>query len=161
MRRSAASTAAALLAAAAFAVTEEIDLAGEWSLDCDGRELSAAVPGGVHDALLAAGVIGDIYFGSNETNALWVSRRDWTFRRAFKVDERFLSHRTVVLRLEDCDTFATMRINGREAGRTANRFRRYEFDVRGLMREGVNTIEGEFRSPVNEADSRRRTYDRP
>ena len=161
MRRSAASTAAALLAAAAFAVTEEIDLAGEWSLDCDGRELSAAVPGGVHDALLAAGVIGDIYFGSNETNALWVSRRDWTFRRAFKVDERFLSHRTVVLRLEDCDTFATMRINGREAGRTANRFRRYEFDVRGLLREGVNTIEGEFRSPVNEADSRRRTYDRP
>ena len=161
MRRSAASTAAALLAAAAFAVTEEIDLAGEWKLDCDGRELTAFVPGGVHDALLAARVIDDVYYGSNETNALWVSRRDWTFRRAFKVDERFLAHRTVVLRLEDCDTFATIRINGREAGRTANRFRRYEFDVRRLLKEGVNTIEGEFRSPVNEADARRRTYDRP
>ena len=161
MRRSAASTAAALLAAAAFAVTEEIDLAGEWKLDYDGRELTAFVPGGVHDALLAARVIDDVYYGSNETNALWVSRRDWTFRRAFKVDERFLSHRTVVLRLEDCDTFATIRINGREAGRTANRFRRYEFDVRRLLKEGVNTIEGEFRSPVNEADARRRTYDRP
>ena len=103
----------AAAAISASAATVELDLAGEWKLDFDGRELAAAMPGGVHDALLAAGVVGDIYYGSSETNYLWVSRRDWTFRREFSVDKDLLAHRTVVLRLEDCDTFACIRINGR------------------------------------------------
>ena len=63
--RSLAARFAAAAAISASAATVELDLAGEWKLDFDGREIAAAVPGGVHDALLAAGVVGDIYYGSN------------------------------------------------------------------------------------------------
>ena len=72
---------ASALSVAAFAV--ELDLAGEWSLiavkdvqtgTCAKTDkpdvlpyISAIVPGGVHDALLRAGRIKDVYYGSNET----------------------------------------------------------------------------------------------
>ncbi|MBR1870247.1 MAG: cellulase family glycosylhydrolase [Kiritimatiellae bacterium] len=133
----------------------EIDLAGVWTLqDCE-RTIPAEVPGGIHDALLKAGEIADIYKGRNETEALWAARRDWTFSRTFEVDAAFLAHREIVLRLEDCDTFCTVKINGREAGRTSDRFRRHTFNVKPLLKEGANTIEGFFRSPVAVADERR------
>ncbi len=138
----------------------ELDLAGEWRLtDNCGHDLAAAVPGGVHDALLRSGVIDDIYYGANETNFLWVARRDWTFSRTFDVDAPFLANREIVLVLEDCDTFATIRVNGSEAGRTSNRFRRWEFDVKPHLKEGANTIEAVFQSPVAVADDLRKTYD--
>ena len=133
----------------------EIDLAGRWQVsDCE-RTVDAFVPGGVHDALLKAGVIDDIYWGANEKASLWVARRDWTFSRRFNVDGDFLRRERIILRLEDCDTFCTVKINGRDVGRTANRFRRYDFDVKPFLKKGENIIEGVFRSPVAEADERR------
>ena len=144
----------------------ELDLSGEWTLHgedrCGGRlECPAKVPGGVHDALLEARLISDLYWGSNETNALWVARRSWTFSRTFNVDGPFMAHDDIVLRLEDCDTFCSVRINGGEAGTTSNRFRRYDMPVKSLLKVGVNTIEGVFRSPVEVADELREAYGRP
>ncbi|MBE6382937.1 MAG: hypothetical protein E7049_08010 [Lentisphaerae bacterium] len=146
-------------AASAFAL--EINLSGEWKLtDNCGHDVTAAVPGGVHDALLRGGALEDVYWGANETNALWVSRRDWTFSRTFAVDAAFLAHREIILRLEDCDTFCTVKVNGHAVGTTGNRFRRYDFDVKPFLREGDNCIEGLFRSPVAVADERRKAYGR-
>jgi len=138
----------------------ELDLAGAWRLTDGERTVDAVVPGGVHDALLAAGEIPDPYVGANETNILWVARRDWTFARDFTVDAHFLAHASIVLRLEDCDTFATIRVNGCTVGATTDRFQRYDFDVKPFLREGVNRIEGAFRSPVAVADERRQAYGR-
>ena len=42
--------------------------------------LPATVPGGVHEALLAAGRIADPYFDRNEGAVRWVEERDWWFR---------------------------------------------------------------------------------
>ena len=153
---------AGTVAEAVAAQADTIDLAGDWQLaDATGEHvLAAAVPGGVHDALLTAGVLPDPYFGANETNVLWVARRDWTFARDFTVDAHFLAHASIVLRLEDCDTFATIRVNGCTVGVTTDRFQRYDFDVKPFLREGVNRIEGAFRSPVAVADERRQAYGR-
>ncbi len=128
----------------------QIDLAGEWRLSGrDGAgtaiECPIAVPGDVHSALLAAKIIPDPYFGANEPNVLWVSRRDWTVSCEFDVPADFLASRSIVLRLDDVDTFATVRVNGGIVGRTCNRFRRWEFDVKRLLRPGRNVISGEFR----------------
>ena len=139
----------------------ELDLAGAWRLTDGERTVAAVVPGGVHDALLAAGEIPDPYFGANETNILWVARRDWTFAREFSVDAAFLAHRSIVLRLEDCDTFCTVAVNGATVGETGDRFRRYDFEVKPFLRAGVNRITGVFRSPVAEADARRAAAGRP
>ena len=146
---------AALGPAAAAGATQELDLAGVWRATSDGVDVPIIIPGGVHDALLAAGVIDDPYWGANETNAFWVPMREWSIARTFTVDDSFLAHREVVLRLEDCDTFCTVKVNGTVAGTTANRFRRYTFDVKSLLRPGENTIEGVFASPIRTADERR------
>ena len=143
---------------------ETLDLAGTWSLTKVGESAPAcsiAVPGGVHSALYASGKIPDPYFGSNETNVQWVGLSDWRVSRTFDVDAKLLAKKRIVLRLEDCDTFCTVRVNGVEAGRTANRFRRYDFDVKALLKEGRNTIEGEFASAQRVGDEKRKTYSRP
>ena len=166
---------ASALSVAAFAV--ELDLAGEWSLiavkdvqtgtyaKTDKPDVSpyipATVPGGVHDALLRAGRIKDVYYGSNETNALWVGKSNWIFSRSVEVTGDFLRHGQIVLRLEDCDTFASVFVNDGLVGSTTDRFQRYTFDVKKHLKEGANKISVVFRSPEEEADARRKNVGRP
>ena len=145
-----------LMAFAAFA--DEIDLAGTWNLvKADDEKIACpiAVPGGVHSALLKAGLMEDAFWGRNEKKVQWVGLSDWNISRDFEVGAGFLAKKEIVLRLEDCDAFATIFVNGRKVGETTDRFQRYEFDVKPLLNEGRNTIEGRFRSPGNEADKRR------
>ena len=155
----------------------ELDLAGEWTLisvkdiqtgtyaSTDKPEVSpyipATVPGGVHDALLRAGRIKDVYYGSNETNALWVGKCNWIISRSVDVSGDFLRHGQIVLRLEDCDTFASVFVNGGLVGSTTDRFQRYTFDVKKYLKEGKNEISVVFRSPEDEADSRRKSIGKP
>ena len=82
-----------------------LSLAGEWTLSGegpDGRAVACGirVPGDVHSALCAAGVIPDTFVGTNELAAAWVNRRGWTLSRTFSVDEKTLNARSVILRLE-------------------------------------------------------------
>ena len=143
------------------AQASEIDLAGDWQLTDGERSLCAVVPGGVHDALLKAHMIDDVYWGTNETNALWVGKREWTFSREFHVDDKVMSHREIVLRMEDCDTFATVSINGQSVGRTSDRFQRYTFDAKPFLKTGDNEITVCFDSPERVADERCEQIGRP
>ena len=154
------SVAFSLVLASAFGRTQELDLAGVWRLsgsDREGRMVACPipVPGDVHSALLAARVIPDVYQGCNETQTLWVARRDWLVSRSFDITDEFLKSKEIVLRLEDCETFCTIKVNGNFVGKTTDRFQRYTFDVKPYLKRGVNTIEARFESPVREADARR------
>ena len=157
---------AALVAAHLSFAADRFDLSGEWRLsgvDRGNRQIACPmqVPGGTYSALYAAGFIPDPYYGCNETNLTWVGDHDWLVRRTFSVSEGFLARRAVVLRLEDCDTFCTVRINGRIVGRTSDRFQRYEFDVKPYLHAGENVIEGVFESPVRKSNERRAVTRRP
>ena len=126
-----------------------LSLAGEWTLtgvDHKDRKVSCdiRVPGDVHTALSEAGVIPDTFVGTNELVAAWVNRRGWTLSRKFAVDENTLNAKSVILRLENVDTFATVFVNGTPVGETFNRFRRWEFDVKPFLKEGRNVISGVF-----------------
>ena len=141
------------------AAVEELDLAGIWTLEgTDASDAAlvcpAAVPGDVHSALFRAGKIKDPFWGRNERDVQWIARKRWTLRRTFNVPERLLAHARVVLRLEDCDTLCTVLVNGKEAGRAHDRFRRWDFDVRHLLRPGQNEIVGVFESAWNETERR-------
>ena len=63
-----------------------LDLAGLWSVtDGDGQFTAPMrLPGDVHSALLAAGLIPDPYHGRNEVDLRWVADRDWTLSRSFE-----------------------------------------------------------------------------
>ena len=137
----------------------ELDLAGDWRLDGlneSGVAISCpiAVPGDVHSALFKAKLMPDPFWGCNEAYVQWVGRRDWTVSRSFDVPPDFLRHGTVILRLEDCDTFATIWINGKEVGRTHDRFLRWDFNVRDVLKPGRNELKAVFRSAWLEADAR-------
>ena len=147
---------ASALSVAAFAA--ELDLAGTWKLvKADDAKVSCpiAVPGGVHTALLKAGLMKDAFWGQNEKYMQWVGKSDWNISREFEVSKDFLAKKEIVLRLEDCDAFATIFVNGQKVGETTDRFQRYTFDVKPFLKAGANTIEGRFRSPEKEADKRR------
>ena len=137
--------------AAATALGEELDLAGQWDLsgtDENGATVQCPikVPGGVHTALLEAGKMVNPFYGRNELKTQWVGRQEWTITHTFEVDDGILSKKAIVLRLEDVDTFATISLNGEELGTTDNRFRRWEFDIKPYLRKGVNELKGVFAS---------------
>ncbi len=135
---------AALVGATCIAATAaEIDLAGNWNLvKADDAKVACpiAVPGGVHSALLKAGLMDDAFWGRNEEKMQWVGRSDWNISRSFDVPADFAAKKEIVLRLEDCDAFATIFVNGQKVGETTDRFQRYEFDVKPFLKAGANTV---------------------
>ena len=123
--------------------------------------LPCFVPGDVTAALLRQKIIPDTFWGTNEVANLWVGQQDWKLSRSFTVPEKLLNKKTIILRLEDCDTFATIRINGQLVGETGDRFQRYGFDVKPYSKAGENSIEAVFRSPETVANEKRARIGRP
>ena len=144
----AAAVAVTLPAAAAM-----LDLTGAgWTLegtDAGGEAvlLHMRVPCDVQTALSDAGKLIDPNWADNEKRTQWPGQQDWTYSREFDVSPEFLANDSIVLRLEDCDTFATIKVNDEIAGVTSNRFMRYDFDVKRLLKPGRNRISGFFKSP--------------
>ena len=153
-----------MLAACGFAAcAAEFDLAGTWTLtqaDRPSVTCPVAVPGGIYTALHDAKLIPDPYFAQNEKLTQWPGRADWLFTRSFTLPEGFMSAKSVVLRLEDVDCFATIRVNGREVGKTSNRFQRYDFDVGPFLKDGENAIEALFESTERISYAESNKYDR-
>ena len=153
---------AALSGLVGIAWGAELDLAGEWQakriypggVATLQTEYPCAVPGDITCALLKLGVIPDSFTGTNEVENLWIGQADWSVARSFTVDAELLAKKEIVLRLEDCDTFATIKVNGETVGETFDRFQRYTFDVKPYLKEGKNEIVGFFESPVRKADER-------
>ena len=155
---------AALMLQVEGAVTSmKVDLSGKWSLR--GIEkgqlvmVPMSVPGDVHSALYDAKLIPDPFFGRNELDTQEVGRKTWTAERTFTVPADVLRARSVILRLEDVDTFCTVLVNGHEVGKTDNRFRRWEFDVKSVLKPGVNRITGVFASAENVSAELAKKYD--
>ncbi len=132
---------------------KKLDLSGQWMLKRmkTGDDTPAQVPGDTHSALLDAGKIPDPYWADNELGLQWIGREDWMYSRKFHVTPEMLHERSVFLNCDCLDTITQIRINGRKAGTTENMFLRYRFEVKGLLREGENTIEILFLSAENAA----------
>ena len=116
-----------------------IDLSGEWHLSTAEGDHGAAItlPGDVHSALEAAGIIPDPYFGRNEEAVQWVAEHDWTIARTF-----FLDHAdgSWYLDIDYLDTVAVVFINDVPVLSADNCFRRYRPDVSAALQPGENTI---------------------
>ena len=87
-----------------------LDLTGVWRLSSPGLDavagLDVVVPGGVHPALMEAGLIPDPGIGDNAAEVKWVGERDWVFERPFEVDAALLAHDIVDLEFDGMDTIA-------------------------------------------------------
>ena len=150
---------------ATFAHSATLDLSGDgWRLDGKGEgnkgeiSLPIRVPCDVQTALFDAGKLINPCWGDNEKKAQWPGEQDWTYSRVFDVSPDFFKNDSIILRLEDCDTFATIKINDEVVGVTSNRFMRYDFDVKRFLKPGRNTISGFFRSPEAVGEELKKLY---
>ncbi len=125
-------------------------LAGQWQFRQASTSdwLPATVPGGVHTDLLALGKIPDPFVADNEKKVMWVAEQDWDYRHTFQVEAAVLGEDKVFLVADGLDTLATVTLNGKALGDTDNMFRRYEWEVKPLLKPGDNELLIQFRSPV-------------
>lgn len=129
------------------------DLSGIWSLyAADGsHRTTMPVPGDVHSALEAAGIIPDPYFGENETSAQWVAHTEWVIERQFVRDD---IKGDWYLDLDYIDTIATVHVNDVKVLDAENCFRRYRPNVSHALKAGTNVIRFVFPSSIEEGRRR-------
>ncbi len=129
-----------------------LDLRGTWRLEsADGSiKASVALPGDVHSALLAAGIIADPYIGKNELDARWVADIDWRFTREF--DHPATGEVAWYLDIEGIDTVAEVLLNDVVVLSAQNAFRRYRPDVTSALKPGSNTLSIIIRSATKAAN---------
>jgi beta-mannosidase len=118
-----------------------IDLSGTWQLASTDAAHTATmqVPGDVHSALIAAGLIPDPYAGRNERDVQWVAEKDWAIERTFDVVPEMLES-AWYLDIGSIDTVASVYVNGVLVLQTDNCFRRYRPDVTETLRAGENAV---------------------
>ncbi len=128
---------------------ETLKLTGPWKLTGlppDGGEklaLPGAVPGHVHLDLLRAGRIPDPFWRDQAEACQWVEQWDWVYERAFTLEPGW-ENSWAVLEFEGLDTYATIVLNDREIGRTANMFVPHRFEVGKYLKKGRNKLRVHF-----------------
>jgi beta-mannosidase len=132
---------------------ETIDLSGDWHLEeVEGpRSARMVIPGDVHSALQAEGLIPDPYLGRNEYDLRLIADQDWRISRTFELDGRTPLDEWV-LTVDRLDTVASVAINGETVLASANSFRRYHEPVSFDLNRGSNTVEIHFRSNTRTAN---------
>jgi beta-mannosidase len=112
------------------------------------RWMPAQVPGTVHTDLMAQAVIPDPFYRMNENDVQWIDKLQWVYRREFELDAHTLKEQHIVLVAEGLDTYAAICINGKPVAETADMFVEHRFEVKRYLKEGANSIEICFASPV-------------
>ncbi len=110
--------------------------------------IPVAVPGGVHEALLAAGRIPHPYVDRNEAEVAWVEAREWWYRTRFDAPTDLADDERLVLAFEGLDTVATVYLNGEVLGEHANQFVPAVHDVTGRA-QASNELLVRFSPPLD------------
>lgn len=129
---------------------EKISLDGFWRLKClvKSVEVNAQVPGTVFEALIDNKVIDDPFYGENEHEMKWVYESDWSYEKEFTLKPEFLKYKYIILRFNGLDTIADVHLNGERIGSVNNMFVRYDFEVKTKLKESLNKIIINFKSPT-------------
>ncbi|XP_056124978.1 beta-mannosidase isoform X2 [Rhinichthys klamathensis goyatoka] len=135
---------------------DSISLNGKWQLlnSNSSVSLSAEVPGCVHTALQRQGFISDPYYRFNDLAYRWISLDNWTYTTSFSVPTHVRQKEKAVLVFEGVDTISTISLNGVTIGKTDNMFRRYDFDVTGLLKDQENILQVWIMSAVTYASQK-------
>ncbi len=143
------------------------DLNGQWEFaSVKGKYrkwMPANVPGCLHTDLMSQGIIPDPFYRFNEHEAVLHERTDWKYRKRFHLDQRqfkALMDRRVRLVCQGLDTFATIKLNRNRVGNAENMFVEHEFDIKKLLKRGLNELVILFQSPIRVGDQLRLKYGR-
>jgi beta-mannosidase len=118
------------------------------------------VPSSVYLQLYENGKIGDPYWGTNDTESMWVSQTDWTYEYDGKMSNE-LNGKKVELIAEGIDTISQIFVNDKNVGSTGNMFVKYTFDVTNVLQsrdDGKYNIKISIKSPIKYGDDRAQNY---
>ncbi|WP_431803118.1 beta-mannosidase [Halobacillus andaensis] len=102
--------------------------------------MTTRVPGDIHSTLISKKLIPDPFVGHMDLECRWVEEKEWWYRTSFYWDECLDPLDTLELLFEGIDTYATVYLNGKEIGSTANMLVEHSFDVTREMKNGNNVI---------------------
>lgn len=128
--------------------TVPLDRGWEFRWVSEGVWHPASVPGCVHTDLLAAGIIENPFFGTNESGLQWIENVDWEYRTVFDAPAEFLERERVDLEFDGLDTYADVYLNGTLVLRADNMFREWRVPCEGILRARGNELRVYFHSPV-------------
>ena len=141
------------------------DLSGkDWTLFNTGTKkriggIQMNIPGDIHSALIRSNIIPDPCYGFNERDVQWVGLENWSIRKTFVFHPQTGCRSYLVMNM--ADTYFTVYINGKKAGKGDNYFRTWRFDVTRLLTEGKNTISIDFESAESHAVSKSKSLPYP
>ena len=129
----------------------EIELNGGWEFSQVGENkwYPATVPGVVHTDLLEQKQIADPYWENNEQKLQWIENKDWHYRTRFKISSSELKKQHVELVFEGLDTYAEVRLNDSLVLNADNMFRQWRIDIKRYLKDGENTLDIIFKSPIS------------
>jgi beta-mannosidase len=125
-----------------------------WTLTGGGHACPAIVPGSVHDALIAAGVIPHPDTPGGEAAQTFVGRCDWSWRRVFEVPESLCEQERVELVFDSLDAVGKVRLNDVRVGAVDSQYVPVRLDVSSVIRPGRNLLEVMLKGPLEEAERR-------
>jgi beta-mannosidase len=108
---------------------------------------SAEVPGSVHGALLAHGLIPDPFVDRNEAQVQWVGESDWYFRLVLEVAADELREQ-MALCLDGLDTFAAVWLDGEWLADSYNMFVPLRLDLGARLAPGRHVLGLRFGSAL-------------
>lgn len=120
------------------------------------RTVPAEVPGNVELDLERAGILPDIFYGTNIRLLRPYEFYEWWYTRDFDLPAEQAGQPTDLV-FAGLDTLATVWLNGQPVGEAANALIEHRFDVTAALRPGTNRLAVRLRSVVN--DARQRHYD--
>ncbi|GAA1007751.1 beta-mannosidase [Acrocarpospora pleiomorpha] len=149
------------------AAATRLDLGGEWELiwsagpdDVPAAVRTAAipaqVPGEVHTALLAAGLIADPDVGWGELAQRWVGHSHWVYRRHVQWSPTPGARTDLVA--EGLDTIADVYVNGHRVGVARDQHLAYRWRVDDVLLPGDNLVEVRFASAWDAAREHERAH---
>ncbi|XP_073999944.1 beta-mannosidase isoform X2 [Rhodnius prolixus] len=94
-----------------------------------------------------------MFYEYNDVAYRWIALDNWTYFSHFKLEHSDLRYEQIHLVLHGVDTVSEIYINEKLVGNTTNMFVRYRFDVKNVVKVGLNSLYVNFTSPI--AASRR------
>lgn len=130
---------------------ERIDLCGSWQgrgQNADGTEeitFNGTVPGCVHTDLMGTHITADPYWRDMADTVQWIEERNWSYTKVFNADK---IESGATLWFEGLDVYCDVFLNGQHLGYCDDMYIPHSFSVDGILRQGENTVEVYFYSPI-------------
>lgn len=120
-----------------------------WKMTYDKYEnLTCTVPCTMYSVLLEHGLIDDPYYGNNDEKYTALSDKGCSFSAEFEIDGASLEKDYAQLEFLGLDTICDIYVNSEKIDSVINMHRAYVYDVKNILKPGVNTITLNFKSPT-------------